>query len=183
MEKRLIPKNGWKPKVGAVAGAAVVTGLFVTGSAPTSESGAAQTENIVPIAAHVSASTPIGRGYWLVNSTGTVYAYGDAKFYGDMSGKHLDQPMVGIIPAPDSKGYWLIAKDGGIFAFGSARFLGGVGGTGLRSIVGGASLPSAEASGQTALVGSQGPQGVAGTQGAQGLTGVSGPEGPEGPTG
>lgn len=91
MGRRLIPKDRWKPKAGAVAGAAVVTGIFVTGSAP-------PTEQVVPIAAHAEASVPIGRGYWLVTSNGKVYAYGDAKLYGDMAGRHLDLPIVGIIP-------------------------------------------------------------------------------------
>src|SRR5271156_5384581 len=110
MAKRVIPRNGWKRKAGALAGVAIVTGIFITGSAP-------RGQDIVPIAMHAQASTANGEGYWMVTSTGKVYAFGNAKLYGDMSGKHLDQPIVGIIAAPDSKGYWLVAKDGGIFSF------------------------------------------------------------------
>ena len=60
----------------------------------------------------------------MVTATGKVYAFGNAKLYGDMAGKHLNGPIVGIAAAPDGKGYWLVGKDGGIFSFGSARFLG-----------------------------------------------------------
>ena len=58
------------------------------------------------------------------SSAGKVYALGMARFYGDMSGKKLNAPIVGIVPAPNGKGYWLARRDGGVFAFGSAGFSG-----------------------------------------------------------
>ena len=40
------------------------------------------------------ATTPDGKGYWLVASDGGVYAFGDAAFYGSTGGQHLNQPIV-----------------------------------------------------------------------------------------
>jgi hypothetical protein len=41
------------------------------------------------------ASTPDGKGYWLVGADGGVFTFGDAQFYGSMGGKHLNRPVVG----------------------------------------------------------------------------------------
>ncbi|WP_298335985.1 hypothetical protein [Ferrimicrobium sp.] len=77
--------------------------------------------------------TPDGGGYWIVTRSGHVFAYGDAKYYGDtytdgltgLSGaKPLNAPIVGIAADPSGTGYWLVASDGGVFNFGSAPFLG-----------------------------------------------------------
>jgi hypothetical protein len=64
-------------------------------------------------------------GYWLVGADGGVFAFGDAPFYGSMSGHRLDAPVVGITSIGD--GYYLGAKDGGIFPFGNAPFSGSAG--------------------------------------------------------
>jgi hypothetical protein len=71
------------------------------------------------------ASTPDGKGYWLVASDGGIFSFGDAPFYGSTGAMHLNQPIVGM--APDGKGYWLVASDGGIFSFGDAPFYGSTG--------------------------------------------------------
>ena len=42
------------------------------------------------------ASTPDGRGYWLVASDGGVFAFGDAGFYGSAGGLALSKPVVGM---------------------------------------------------------------------------------------
>jgi hypothetical protein len=60
----------------------------------------------------------------LVGADGGVLAYGDAGFFGSLSGTPLNGPVVAILPTPDGGGYWLIAADGGMFAFGDAQFLG-----------------------------------------------------------
>ena len=73
------------------------------------------------------ASTPDGRGYWLVMRNGGVLGAGDARFYGSLAGKHLSSPIAGVAATPDGRGYWLVAADGGIFAFGDARFYGSTG--------------------------------------------------------
>ncbi len=64
--------------------------------------------------------------YWLVASDGGIFSFGGMPFYGSMGGQHLNQPMVGMAPTPDSKGYWTDAADGGIFSFGDAAFHGSV---------------------------------------------------------
>jgi len=51
---------------------------------------------------------------------------GDAKIWGDMSGKHLNAPVVSSTVTPDGSGYWMVAADGGVFSFG-APFWGSTG--------------------------------------------------------
>jgi hypothetical protein len=81
-------------------------------------------------------------GYWLVGSDGGVFAFGDAGFYGSIpglglapagaaGGRHLNAPIVGVVPSIDDKGYFMVGSDGGVFAFGDAQFEGscpGIGG-------------------------------------------------------
>ncbi|WP_298210825.1 G1 family glutamic endopeptidase [Ferrimicrobium sp.] len=92
-----------------------------------------------------AAPTPDGGGYWIVTRSGHVYAFGDAKYYGDtytdgltgLSGsKPLNAPIVGIAADPSGTGYWLVASDGGIFNFGSAPFLGSTYTYGLTGLSG-----------------------------------------------
>jgi len=71
-----------------------------------------------------SASTPDGKGYWLVASDGGVFSFGDAQFYGSMGGKYLARPVVGMTATADGTGYWLVGQDGGVFSFGNAGFFG-----------------------------------------------------------
>jgi hypothetical protein len=73
------------------------------------------------------AATQQGEGVWTVTSTGQVTAFGNARHFGDMAGKHLNQPIRGIIPTPSDNGYWLQATDGGVFSFGDAEFYGSTG--------------------------------------------------------
>ena len=68
-----------------------------------------------------------GGGYLLCGSDGGVLTVDNARFYGSMGAKHLNQPIVGIARTVTRKGYWLAASDGGIFAFGDARFHGSTG--------------------------------------------------------
>ena len=71
-------------------------------------------------------ATPDGGGYWLVASDGGIFSFGDAKFYGSMGGKPLNQPIVGMSVDTATGGYWLVASDGGIFSF-NASFFGSTG--------------------------------------------------------
>jgi hypothetical protein len=73
------------------------------------------------------ASTPDGKGYWLVASDGGIFAFGDAAYYGSMGGHPLNQPIVGMAAGPSGHGYWLVAADGGILSFGGAPFEGSLG--------------------------------------------------------
>ena len=89
------------------------------------------------------ASTPSGRGYWLVASDGGMFSFGDARFHGSTGGMSLNEPIVGMASTPSGRGYWLVASDGGMFSFGDARFYGAVtAGAINRPIVGMASTPS-----------------------------------------
>ncbi len=67
-----------------------------------------------------------GTGYWEVEASGTVAAFGAAQSFGSLSGP-LNSPIVGIAATPDGGGYWLVAADGGIFSFGDAGFYGSTG--------------------------------------------------------
>lgn len=111
-----------------------------------------------------------GPGYWTVTSTGQVYAYGGAGYFGGMNGQHLNQPIVGMASTSDEQGYWLYGADGGVFSFGDATFSGSQGGAGSPApTVGGAS-----AAGGVGASGPAGPVGPAGPAGPPGTTGPSG---------
>jgi hypothetical protein len=81
------------------------------------------------------ASTPDGKGYWLVAADGGVFSYGDAVFHGSAGHIHLNQPIVAMAAMPDGHGYWFSAVDGGLFNYGSAPFYGSGVGLGLGPIV------------------------------------------------
>jgi hypothetical protein len=76
------------------------------------------------------AATPDGKGYWLAQSGGGVYGYGDAGFYGALPkgdgglGITPASPISAIATTPDGGGYWLAGEDGGVYAFGNAKFYG-----------------------------------------------------------
>ena len=70
------------------------------------------------------ASTPDGRGYWLVSADGEVWSYGDARYFGGTGQAHLAAPIVTMEATVDGQGYWLAAANGDIFAFGDATFYG-----------------------------------------------------------
>ena len=73
------------------------------------------------------ASTPSGRGYWLVSPSGGVFTFGDAGFHGSTGNVRLSQPIVDIAATPSGQGYRFVAADGGVFAFGDAAFYGSTG--------------------------------------------------------
>ena len=125
----------------------------------------------------------IANGYWLVTSSGAVSTFGAAKFYGSMSGKHLNAPIVGIVASPDGHGYWLVAKDGGVFSFGDATFEGSLGNKYIASPVVGMASSSGNGAATTGLQGPRGPVGPKGARGATGATGGRGATGPAGPAG
>ena len=88
-------------------------------------------------------ATPDGGGYWITSSTGGVYAFGDAHYYGGMSGRPLNAPIVAMTATPSGNGYWLVASDGGIFSYGDAQFYGSTGALQLnKPIVGMTATPS-----------------------------------------
>ena len=125
-------------------------------------------------------------GYWLVASDGGMFAFGDAGFFGSIPGlgiapagsaapRHLDAPIVGMVPSADGGGYFVVAADGGVFAFGDARFAGSCPGIGGCSGAAVAVMPDATGDGYWVVTasghlygfgdatdfGAPGPQGVA----------------------
>ena len=72
--------------------------------------------------AHVVAivATNDGKGYWIACSTGGVFSFGDAKFYGSARAGTPGLPIVAAAATPDSGGYWLVDADGKVFSFGDA---------------------------------------------------------------
>jgi hypothetical protein len=87
------------------------------------------------------ASTPDGRGYWLVGADGGVFTYGDAGFYGSEGGSGVGTPFVGIAPTPDGHGYWVAGDFGNVYPFGDATQLGGAPGNMNAPVVGIAATP------------------------------------------
>jgi hypothetical protein len=95
----------------------------------------------VPV--RTAAGTTSGRGVWVSDTGGSIYAFGDAPFHGSLGGQRLNKPIVGMAATPSGGGYWLVASDGGIFCFGDARFHGSTGAIRLNQpIVGMAATPS-----------------------------------------
>jgi GDSL-like Lipase/Acylhydrolase family len=83
-----------------------------------------------------------GHGTWLADASGGVHAFGNASFFGDLTGHPLNRPIVSMTITPDDKGYWLVASDGGVFAFGDAQFYGSTGNIHLNQpVVGMATTP------------------------------------------
>jgi hypothetical protein len=76
------------------------------------------------------APLPNGKGYWLAQSGGGIFAFGDAQFYGSLPrgpgglGITPAAPITAIAGTPDGLGYWLVGQDGGVYAFGDAQFYG-----------------------------------------------------------
>ena len=74
--------------------------------------------------APVGASTASARsGYWMVEASGNVYPFGDARSFGNAilpSGVQA----VDLEPTPSGKGYWIVDSRGAVYAFGDAARLG-----------------------------------------------------------
>jgi hypothetical protein len=73
------------------------------------------------------AGTPDAHGYWLVGSDGSVFAFGDATYFGGLATRTLRKPIVGIEATPDGQGYWLVSARGVVFRFGDATYYGDTG--------------------------------------------------------
>jgi Peptidase A4 family/Putative Ig domain len=71
--------------------------------------------------AAMALSVSRGESYWLVSSSGQVFAFGNARNYGSEAGKRFRGQMVGIVSTPNGKGYWLISSIGKQFSFGDAH--------------------------------------------------------------
>lgn len=71
------------------------------------------------------ASTPDGRGYWMLARDGGLFTYGDASFYGSAFG-HVIGTAQSIVASPTGRGYWIQTTSGQIFRFGDAVWRGAV---------------------------------------------------------
>jgi hypothetical protein len=64
--------------------------------------------------------TKDGRGYWLVASSGTVLAFGDAKAQAERAAA-LPSPVAAGARSAGPDGYWLVTAAGTVYSFGSAH--------------------------------------------------------------
>jgi hypothetical protein len=70
------------------------------------------------------APTPDGRGYWLANRAGAVFAFGDAIGLVPANASPITTTVVGIAATADGRGYWLVGSDGTVIPFGDAAAYG-----------------------------------------------------------
>ncbi len=61
-----------------------------------------------------------GNGYWVVTSTGEVYAFGDAPYLG-APGRGT---VTSAVASPAGKGYWVLLNNGQVFSYGDTTNLG-----------------------------------------------------------
>jgi hypothetical protein len=79
------------------------------------------------------ATTPDALGYFEVTSTGSVYNFGDAGWYGQ-PGSLGSGHIVGIAATADGHGYWLVSNLGTVWAYGDATGFGSA--SGVSDVVG-----------------------------------------------
>jgi hypothetical protein len=63
-------------------------------------------------------------GYWLLTSTGQVFAYGNARNAGDGAAGHTGD-MIALGATRDGQGYYLLSASGQVYAYGDATYHGG----------------------------------------------------------
>ena len=73
--------------------------------------------------------TSDGLGYWILTSTGRVFAYGDATLFGLPNGAPVyNTSTLGsaaeLVATPDGKGFWIITSIGRVLNFGDAIWFG-----------------------------------------------------------
>ena len=66
-------------------------------------------------------------GYWMVDSAGSVYGFGESKWAGNAATSGVSH----LEPTPSRNGYWIVNRAGQVFAFGGAPWLGNA--TGLAA--------------------------------------------------
>ena len=67
-------------------------------------------------------ATPDGRGYWILDAAGQVFAYGDAAPLGGLpagAAGGLD-PASAVFATSDGGGYWVATAQGRVATFGDA---------------------------------------------------------------
>jgi uncharacterized repeat protein (TIGR01451 family) len=64
---------------------------------------------------------PTSKGYWLAQSNGGIFAFGNAHPYGSLPGMGVTvNDIVGIAGTPDGGGYWMVSANGAVYPFGDA---------------------------------------------------------------
>ncbi|HUY86557.1 MAG TPA: Ig domain-containing protein [Acidimicrobiales bacterium] len=91
------------------------------------------------------ASTPDGKGYWMLGADGGIFAFGDAGYYGSFDSLAFNCPSDGCPPpppfasmasTPDGNGYWMIGNNGAIYSFCDAGFYGSGPGSSTNQVIG-----------------------------------------------
>ena len=83
----------------------------------------------------VVGGAPAGtNGYWMVTSNGTVYDFGSAHSFGNVT--NLSGKVIGMASTPDGGGYWVATNTGNIYAFGNAADYVGVSKYGITGLTG-----------------------------------------------
>jgi 3-phytase len=89
------------------------------------------TSPAVPVA---PAATTTPSGYWMLGSGGRVYAFGDARAFGDVSSRlPAGTEAVDLEPTRTGDGYWIVDRRGTVSSFGAARHFGSLPGATLRA--------------------------------------------------
>ncbi len=73
----------------------------------------------------------IPNGYWVANSNGEVYAFGDVPVLADITVQAATSPLAAIEADRTRMGYWLAQQNGAVTAFGDAPDIGDLPGLGV----------------------------------------------------
>ncbi|MGH7671826.1 MAG: CAP domain-containing protein [Gemmatimonadales bacterium] len=129
----------------------LATGLaLVTPPAPARATGCqapgASHARVLRVAFLSMAARPCDAGYWVLDSDGGVFTFGDAGYYGSVPAlRAAGTPIpavttVALAPTPSGRGYWVLDSDGGVFTFGDAPFRG----AGPLAYPGGTRIPATD---------------------------------------
>jgi hypothetical protein len=70
----------------------------------------------------IPANTEDRTGYWQVRSTGTVFAFGDARVYPAQDGRTHVARVLAFAVHPSGDGYWTLDEAGRVLAYGAAQW-------------------------------------------------------------
>jgi hypothetical protein len=70
-------------------------------------------------------SAAAGKGFWTLNSSGTILPFGNVPKFGSAPAAPKDDPYIALASTPTGRGYWTVSVHGEVRAFGHARNYGG----------------------------------------------------------